>query len=56
LVISRLTSGAGGADKESNWLPAPAGKFILMMRMYWSDETAPSIIDGTWTIPPVKKM
>jgi hypothetical protein len=21
-----------GADKESNWLPAPAGKFILMRR------------------------
>jgi hypothetical protein len=24
-----------GPDKESNWLPAPAGKFILMLRMYW---------------------
>jgi hypothetical protein len=45
-----------GADKESNWLPAPAGKFILMLRMYWPDETAPSIIDGTWTIPPVRKV
>ena len=45
-----------GSDKESNWLPAPAGKFILMLRMYWPDETAPSIIDGTWTIPPVKKV
>lgn len=45
-----------GADKESNWLPAPAGKFILMLRMYWPDETNPSIIDGTWTIPPVKKV
>jgi len=45
-----------GADKESNWLPAPTGKFILMLRMYWPDESAPSIIDGTWTIPPVKKV
>jgi hypothetical protein len=45
-----------GPDKESNWLPAPAGKFILMLRMYWPDESAPSIIDGTWTIPPVKKV
>lgn len=45
-----------GADKESNWLPAPAGKFILMLRMYWPNETNPSIIDGTWTIPPVKKV
>src|SRR5262249_17540336 len=24
-----------GADKESNWLPAPAGKFVLMLRLYW---------------------
>jgi hypothetical protein len=45
-----------GTDKESNWLPAPAGKFILMMRMYWPDENDPSIIDGTWTIPGVKQL
>lgn len=44
-----------GADRESNWLPAPAGKFILMLRMYWPNESNPSIIDGTWTIPPVRK-
>jgi hypothetical protein len=44
-----------GAEKESNWLPAPAGKFILMLRMYWPNENAPSILDGTWTVPPVKK-
>ena len=45
-----------GADKESNWLPAPAGKFILMMRLYWPDESDPSILDGSWKIPPVKKV
>lgn len=44
-----------GADKEANWLPAPAGKFILMMRLYWPDENDPSILDGSWTIPPVGK-
>jgi hypothetical protein len=43
-----------GADKESNWLPAPKDKFILMMRLYWPKETPPSILDGTWIIPPVK--
>jgi hypothetical protein len=43
-----------GPDKESNWLPAPSGKFIVMLRMYWPKETPPSIIDGTWKIPPVK--
>jgi hypothetical protein len=45
-----------GADKESNWLPAPAGKFILMLRMYWPNESDPSVLDGTWTIPPAKKV
>jgi len=44
-----------GADKESNWLPAPAGKFVLMMRLYWPNENDPSILGGTWTIPEVKK-
>lgn len=45
-----------GKEKESNWLPAPSGNFILMLRMYWPKEKKPSIIDGTWTIPPVKKV
>jgi hypothetical protein len=45
-----------GADKESNWLPAPSGKFILMLRMYWPNEDPPSIIDGTWTPPAAKKV
>ena len=43
-----------GADKESNWLPAPEDKFILMLRLYWPTETAPSILDGSWSIPQVK--
>jgi len=45
-----------GTDKVSNWLPAPKDKFILMLRMYWPKETPPSIIDGSWTIPPVKQV
>jgi hypothetical protein len=48
-----LQNESPGADKESNWLPAPADKFILMLRLYWPKETPPSIIDGTWKIPPV---
>jgi hypothetical protein len=45
-----------GADKEANWLPAPSGDFVLMLRMYWPDESDPSIIDRSWKIPPVKKV
>jgi len=44
-----------GKEKESNWLPAPAGKFIVMLRLYWPQETAPSILDGTWNPPAVAK-
>jgi hypothetical protein len=43
-----------GTDKESNWLPAPTDKFILMLRLYWPKEKSPSIINGTWKIPAVK--
>jgi len=43
-----------GPDKESNWLPAPAGKFQLMLRLYWPNENDPSILDGTWNIPAVQ--
>jgi hypothetical protein len=43
-----------GKGKEANWLPAPKGKFVLMMRLYWPREQAPSIIDGTWKPPAVK--
>jgi hypothetical protein len=45
-----------GQDKESNWLPAPKDKFILMMRLYWPNEGNPSILDGSWVIPPARKV
>ena len=44
-----------GKDKEANWLPAPKGEFIPMLRMYWPIEKAPSILDGTWAPPKVEK-
>jgi uncharacterized protein (TIGR03000 family) len=43
-----------GKNKEANWLPAPEGKFILMLRLYWPKEKDPSIINGSWKVPPVK--
>ena len=44
-----------GAGKEANWLPAPKGKFVLVMRIYTPRKEAPSILNGTWTPPPVKR-
>lgn len=48
-----LQKDSPGKDKESNWLPAPAGRFIPMLRLYWPKEKNPSILDGTWKAPAV---
>ena len=40
------------AGHESNWLPAPAGKFILWLRVYLPGA---SILDGKYNVPPVVK-
>ena len=45
-----------GPEKEANWLPAPADRFILMLRMYWPNEKAPSILNRTWKIPRVREV
>ncbi|HMO45748.1 MAG TPA: DUF1254 domain-containing protein [Rubrivivax sp.] len=44
-----------GADKESNWLPAPRDEFILMLRLYWPKQKPPSLLDGSWKIPQVEE-
>ncbi len=42
-----------GKDKASNWLPADAGEFNVIMRIYWPKET---VLNGTWTPPAIKKV
>jgi hypothetical protein len=42
-----------GKERESNWLPAPKGEFALMLRLYWPNPDAPTILDGSWSPPPV---
>jgi hypothetical protein len=47
-----------GADKESNWLPAPDGPIYLVMRLYWPKTTPPSILPigkGKWQPPGIKR-
>jgi hypothetical protein len=38
------------AGHESNWLPAPSGKFVLWLRAYLPGQT---ILDGEYKVPPV---
>ena len=48
-----------GADKESNWLPAPNGPIYMVMRLYWPKTTPPSILPagaGTWQPPGIKRV
>lgn len=48
-----------GADKESNWLPAPNGPIYLVMRLYWPKTSPPSILpvgDGSWQPPGLKRV
>jgi hypothetical protein len=47
-----------GADKESNWLPAPNDTIYLILRLYWPKTQAPSILpagQGTWKPPGIVK-
>jgi len=45
-----------GADKQSNWLPAPNDTIYLVMRLYWPKTEPPSILppgEGTWKPPAI---
>jgi len=44
-----------GKEKEPNWLPAPKGKFSLVLRMYGPKKSPPTIVDGSWTPPAVRR-
>jgi hypothetical protein len=41
-----------GPDKVSNWLPAPAGPFFFVGRLYGP---GPSALSGQWQLPPLQE-
>jgi hypothetical protein len=41
-----------GNAHESNWLPAPAGNFKLMLRAYLPGR---AVLDGEYHVPPVER-
>ena len=40
-----------GADKQSNWLPAPPGPFFVALRLYGPK---PEALNGQWQRPPLQ--
>jgi hypothetical protein len=42
-----------GPERESNWLPSPAGRFYLNVRAYMP---GPEFIDGTYRLPAVRRV
>lgn len=48
-----IQSESPGAELESNWLPAPAGPFSTIMRLYWPKAEA---LNGTWMAPPIRRV
>jgi hypothetical protein len=54
-----IQTNSPGADKESNWLPAPNDLIYLVMRLYWPKTEPPSILpagEGTWKPPGIVKV
>jgi hypothetical protein len=41
-----------GKDKESNWLPAPSGPFLMFLRLFWPK---PEALAGNWKQPPLQR-
>ncbi len=52
-VTLLIQNASPGKDKEANWLPAPRGPFLVVMRLYWPKEAA---LDGRWKQPPLDKV
>ena len=42
-----------GTDKEVNWLPAPKGPFLAVLRLYWPK---PEAVDGKWKAPAIQQV
>jgi hypothetical protein len=47
-----LQNASPGPEREANWLPAPAGPFAVVLRLYWPK---PDALNGQWQAPkPVR--
>lgn len=39
--------------EDVNWVPAPAGDFKTLLRIYWPQD---DVLDGIWSLPDVQKL
>ena len=44
---------APGGAKDSNWLPAPDGPFLMILRLYWPEQ---SVLNNAWEAPGVVRV
>ena len=52
-VTLYLQHDSPGKALEPNWLPAPAGPFYTVLRLYWPKQAA---LDGSWEAPRVTRV
>ncbi len=52
LTIFLQTEPPATPEERANWLPAPAGDFRPILRMY---EPRPSVFDGGYQLPPITR-
>ena len=52
-VLVHLQQQSPGEGKERNWLPAPAGGFYAIMRLYLPK---PEALDGCWKAPVIETL
>lgn len=48
-----IQSQSPGKGKESHWLPAPPGPFMVTLRYYWPK---PALLDGKWVTPEIQRV
>jgi hypothetical protein len=49
--LTIIVSASRPAETGVNWLPAPAGAFSLVLRVY---DPAPQVLDGSWSPPAIQ--
>lgn len=52
-ITITISHDSPGPDLESNWLPAPAGSFRPILRLYQPRE---AVLDGTYKVPPIRRV